>query len=154
MIWEYALDVQRTIIVDQNYYANSKLRTTEILEDYPAMLQLCRESRAIALKKYGTVSPEMALKGWALTEIKKMGQLRAILKKLDASVKQGHTIAIVVRQILSYMNSHPDQHEKFSKFAEYSRRCRPVVRPCWLDPSSDILLVKPIYDRLFHIGAK
>jgi hypothetical protein len=44
--------------------------------------------------------------------------------------------------IRDYMNNHPEETKKFSHFADYSFKYRPIISPGWFNSKYDVLLLR------------
>ena len=141
MIWGYCLEGERTVILDHGFYRDGKIPKAEIIESCPVVLHICHEAREFVLKVYNTENSDLKLEGWDLNTYQTRRQLQFRLQKVR--IKPARKTKEMYAQFTSYMNENPGEGSSFSRFAEYSKRCRPVIFPRWFDPASDTLLIRP-----------
>jgi len=140
MIWRYCLDVERTVILDHNFYRDGNIPRAEILEDCPIMLHICQDARHFALAMY-KISDSVLLEGRDLKTYLTRTQFRARLKR--SHVKPAPTVKKMYAQFSRYMNEHLEEGAAFPKSVEYGRRFRPLLYPRWFDTTHDTLLIRP-----------
>ena len=142
MIWELLLPERRIVTIDQNYTAVTAITRKLIHEDRPILLSVCREARSLVLKRYQSVfkPPTPPLYSWQYTGSPKSIDLRANLKKLGL-VQRG-TIKTMPEVITEYMNTHPDEAEKFKDFGEHKDMNDDVICPQWYNAKHDVMLLK------------
>jgi len=140
MILDYFSGVPRVVVIDQHAFFDRVSSHTQIVESCPVLLHVCRHLRNLALSRYGTVPANLERKGWGIIKHLKFQDLKTISKTLGLQPQR--TVRDMYLNITKYMNSHPEEAEKFSDFGEYSAKSRPALSPGWFNPKGDILLLK------------
>jgi len=139
MIWKYAMPPRVVDFLPRLKWALGPY-SREIcrLEEIPVLLHVCRESRRVAVSRYGSVFTPNE-EGWAWTGSQKSKTLRKIVKALRLRPRK-RTIALMSPAISTFLNS-PDQARLVSsKFVTCGDN---VFEPIWFDPEQDTLLSLP-----------
>lgn len=144
IIWNLHLTTPHIVTLNHDPYNNGTSAHISFREKCPPLLHVSRETRYLALLKYGLIAPTAKLKGWGFPDYKTRKELLPIQKRFG--LESRGPVWDMNLNLIEYMNNHPEHYLDFTQFAEYSTKNRPVISPCWFNIEQDILFVMNIQE--------
>jgi hypothetical protein len=139
MVWKYAMPPRVVNFSPTPSYPPGPFsRKGHRQQDIPVLLHVCRESRGLAISRYGSVFTPKE-EGWAWTGSQKSKLLRKIIKALRLRPRK-RTIALMSPAISTYLNNPDKACLTSSKFVTYGDN---FFEPIWFNPELDTLLILP-----------